>query len=154
MSDLEKGDSSLPRVEVSKIINAPIDKVFAICSDMVSFAEFMPDVESVSLIEEGANYTITDWKTKLQGKRIEWREREDYDSVNYHIRYEQIKGDLKKMEGEWIFTESEDGTGVTLTMDFEFGLPLLEPVLNPVALLALRKNMNGMLSAIKNKAEL
>ena len=143
----------MPHVEVEKFIKAPKEKVFSICSDMVSFAKFMPDVEAVHLLEKGEQYSITEWITRLQGRTIRWREREDYDAVNNRIYYKQLEGDLKSMSGEWIFEETDSGTKLTMTMDFEFGLPMLEPVLNPVAVIALRKNLNNMLESIKRKAE-
>lgn len=143
----------MPHVEVKTVIAAPRDAVYDICSDMTRFAEFMPDVQSITLVESGDGYTVTDWVTSLQGRKFAWREREEFDRDNYRIYYRQVQGDLKKMEGEWLFETTMDGTEVTLTMDFEFGLPLLEAVLNPVAIFALKKNMNGMLEAIKAKAE-
>jgi hypothetical protein len=66
------------------------------------------------------------------------------------IEFDQVKGDLAKMSGACVFTEVPEGTLVTLWVEFDFGIPMLSTLLNPIAVVALRKNLTEMLDRIKS----
>lgn len=142
----------MPRVEVTKRVEAPIDTVYRLCRTPESFPKFMSNVLSVTVREEGGNWNVTEWVTKLQGRTFRWTERDEYDDANHHIAYRQLSGDLKTFEGEWILTPENGATNVTFTCEFEFGIPVIAALLNPVASLALRQNAEEMLAAIEREA--
>ena len=48
-------------------------------------------------IEE--NQTITHWISNVDGRIIQWTERDIFDDEQMQITYSQIAGDLRKMEG-------------------------------------------------------
>lgn len=52
------------------------------------------------------------------------------------------------MKGEWILKKTASGSEVKLTVDFEFGIPMLAGLLNPVLKRKVRENSENMLSAI------
>ncbi|MCL5942099.1 MAG: SRPBCC family protein [Actinobacteria bacterium] len=110
------------------------------------------DVVELKVEERGEGWTVTRWVTKLQGKLFKWREKDEFDPPA-RISYKQIDGDLKKFEGDWVFEEAGGETRVTLTVDFEFGIPMIGALLNPVAKLKIRENSEKMLDGIKKKAE-
>jgi ribosome-associated toxin RatA of RatAB toxin-antitoxin module len=143
----------VPYVEVSKVINAPKGQLYEILKDMEKYPQFMKDLKSVKVLERHANTTLTEWETKIMGNKIKWVERDIFDDDNQHIRYHQHSGDLHKFEGEWILQEGENGTRVTLTVDFEIGVPMLAGLLNPVAKLMIKDNCSNMLNALKLKME-
>lgn len=142
----------MPHVEVTRLVAAPIDTVYALCKDLPSFPKFMPNVERVDVLESGPGYSVTHWVAKLQGRTFRWTERDEHDDARRHMSYRQVSGDLKKFEGEWRFAEEDGKTRVTMTCDFEFGIPVLAALLNPVAALAIRNNIEGMLEAIEREA--
>lgn len=142
----------MPRVEVTRLVQAPIDAVYRICKDSDSYPRFMPNVISITALERGDNWALTAWVTKLQGRTFRWTERDEFDDDACHITYRQISGDLKKFEGEWLLAEENVATSVTLTCEFEFGIPVIAALLNPVATLAIRSNVEGMLDAIQKEA--
>ena len=72
---------------------------------------------------------------------------------NYHISYQQIDGDLKKFAGKWILTPIPEGAEVKLTVDFEFGIPMIAGLLNPILKNKVRLNSENMLKAIKAQVE-
>lgn len=143
----------MPYVEVSKIINAPKTQLYDILKDMEKYPEFMKDLKSVKVLERHENTTLTAWETSLAGRTIKWVEKDIFDDEKKHISYHQVSGDLKKFAGEWILTEDEDGTKVTLTVDFEFGIPMVAGLLNPIAKIMIKENSESMLSALKSKTE-
>jgi len=129
------------------------DVIFALCADMETFPQFMDDVESVRVIERGAGWTVTEWRTKLQGRPLRWLEKDEFDPANKRIVYAMTEGDLAKFAGEWTITAGEQGTVVRLTVDFELGIPMFANLLNPVATLLVRRNCEQMLAAIKRQVE-
>ena len=60
---------------------------------------------------------------------------------------------LKKMAGEWILTPTSEGTDIKLTVDFEFGIPMISGLLNPILKKKVRDNSMNMLKAVKEKME-
>lgn len=143
----------MPSTERSVIIKAPLERVYAIAKDFESFASYMPDVNSIVIQERGDGYTISAWDVSVVGRKFRWTERDEFDDENYRIRYQQVSGDLKKFEGEWRFEEVEDGVRVTLTVDFELGIPMLSSLFNPVLVKAVESNSDKMLQGIKQRAE-
>jgi coenzyme Q-binding protein COQ10 len=144
----------MPYVEVSKVIKAPKGQLYDILKDMEKYPEFMKDLKSVKVLERNENTTLTAWETTLAGRTIKWVEKDIFNDSQQHISYHQVSGDLQKFAGEWILTEVEDGTKVTLTVDFEFGIPMIAGLLNPIAKLMIKENSGNMLNALKVKTEL
>ena len=140
----------MPRVEVAHVVPADQDRVYQVLCDMERFPEYMPALESLKVLERGDDYTITEWVARLQGARFRWVERDEFRPGR--IDYRQLVGDLKTFEGWWSLEEApEGGTEVTLVTDFEFGIPMLSALLNPVARVALRENSRSMLASIANR---
>jgi len=141
----------VPRVDVENVVDAPKARVYDVVRDMERFAQFMPDVESVAVVERGDGYTVTEWKVRVRGARLRWTERDEF--LPDRITYRQVKGDFKQFEGEWRFdAESPAATRVTLVTVFEFGLPMLAALLNPVAAAILRENARSMLASVTREA--
>lgn len=143
----------MPYVEVSKKINASKGQLYEILKDMEKYPQFMKDLKSVKVLERHANTTLTEWETSIMGNKIKWVEKDIFDDENKHISYHQHSGDLHKFEGEWILNEDAGGTRVTLTVDFEIGIPMVSGLLNPVAKLMIKENCENMLNALKLKME-
>ncbi len=138
----------MPTVVVKEVVNAPIDKVYQVVSDLESYPQFMKNLETIRVVERGDGYTLTEWVARLQGTRFRWVEKDLYFPDEYRITYDQTDGDLKVFRGYWALREVAEGTLVELVTEFEFGIPMLSAMLNPVAKLALKSNSKAMLEAI------
>lgn len=137
----------MPHLEVAREVPGRASMVYDLLSNMERFPDFMENLESVRVVERGEGYTVSEWVARLQGARFRWTERDEF--LPGRIVYHQIKGDLKQFEGEWIVEQvGPDTTRVVLITDFEFGIPMLAALLNPVAKMALRENSKAMLKAI------
>jgi coenzyme Q-binding protein COQ10 len=144
----------LPYVEVSMIVEGAAAKIYPILKDMEKYPQFMSDLVSVTVLERQDQSTITSWISKVDGRIIKWTERDVFDDDNCHISYYQIDGDLKKFEGEWILTQVEKGTEIKLTVDFEFGIPMIAGLLHPLLKRKVKENSINMLEAIKRHLKL
>lgn len=143
----------MPFVEVFETIRGNRTDVYDLLRDMESYPQFMPSLNEVKVLDRGQGWTLTEWDTTLSGRKFRWTERDEFDDEDYCIRYAQTEGDLKKFEGQWLLETDGDHTKVTFTVDFDFGVPMLSSLLNPVAKLKLRQNGESMLQAIKDKFE-
>ncbi len=143
----------MPFVEVMISVSCERDKIYPILKDMEKYPEFMTDLVSVEVLEREGNTTISKWVSNVDGRVIKWTELDTFDDENMHISYKQMEGDLKKFEGEWILTPLSKGTEIKLTVDFEFGIPMISGLLNPILKKKVRDNSMNMLKGIKEKLE-
>ncbi len=143
----------MPLVETSINIEGTKDAIYPIVKDMEGYSKFMESVNSIKVLEREGNTTLTEWKTELKGKPFNWVEKDIFDDENYTIEYKLVSGDLKKFEGQWTLNEVDDEVEVRLTVDFEFGVPMIASLLNPIAKLIIKQNCDSMLSAIKKQVE-
>lgn len=143
----------MPYVEVTMPVLCEREKIYPILKDMEKYPEFMTDLVSVQVVERKENTTVSKWISNVDGKIIKWMELDTFDDSNLHISYKQIEGDLKKFSGEWILTPIQGGTEIKLTVDFEFGVPMIAGLLNPILKKKVKDNSINMLKAVKERME-
>jgi len=140
-------------VERSILIQGSLDQVYELAKDMERYPEFMPDVESVRVIERDSRRTVTEWETSVDGTPILWTEEDRFDDENFRIQYQLIEGDLDKFEGEWRFEATPEGTRVILTVDYDFGIPELTNLIGPTLQQKVGENSEMMLEGMKRRIE-
>ena len=143
----------MPYVETSIAITAPARVVYELAKDQERFPEFMPDVETVAVIERHPDRVIARWKTLVEEAPIEWTEEDRFDDAALRIDYKLLEGDLEKFEGFWTFAERDGVTQVQLGVDFDFGVPTLAELIGPTLRKKVLENSEMMLAALKKQAE-
>lgn len=143
----------MPHVEVNLPIKAPAAEAWEAVTRLEDYAEYMENVESVTVLGETETGARTsEWSVLLKGSVLEWVEEDELDQDNRVMSFSQVSGDLDEFTGYWRVEDSGDGTSVvTFSVDFEIGIPLLADMLNPVATKALRENSEHMLRAIEQR---
>lgn len=122
----------MPCVETSLAIKGDCETIYAFIKDMEQYPRFMTNLISVEVLERTETTTITKWKSNVDGIEINWKELDSFDDNNFHVLYQQIEGDLKKFDGEWLLSQLDDCVYVTLKVNFEFGIPMLATMMNPL----------------------
>ena len=88
---------------------------------------------------------ITHWEVYFRNGLLCWSERDRYDDEHCTVRFEQIDGDFEVFEGQWVIAsrgpDPDSGVLLTFTADFDFGVPSLESIIDPVAIRVLRQAM-------------
>jgi len=143
----------MPYVESSIFINAEPEKIYKLAKNMEEYPLFMPDVESVKVLERKDNTTLTEWITNVEGTPITWKEKDIFDDKSFVIDYKLTEGDLDKFEGLWKFEKKENGTQVTLGVDYDFGIPSLTELIGPTLAVKVQENSNMMLEGLKKRIE-
>ncbi|MEU1409581.1 SRPBCC family protein [Streptomyces sp. NPDC005728] len=143
----------MPRVHVELSVDAPVDACWDAVTDVESFAEAMDDVNSVKILEQSSpDRRQTAWSVQLKGSVLEWVESESIDHASRRFEFHQVQGDLACFAGLWTVCTADSGTSlITLDVEFDIGIPLLEDMLNPVATRALRDNSAQMLAALERR---
>jgi len=142
----------MPYVETSIAIDAPARVVYELAKDQERFPQFMPDVETVRVLETHADRVITRWKTLVEEAPIEWTEEDRFDDGRMRIDYKLLEGDLDTFEGAWTFVATADGTLVALDVTYDFGVPTLAELIGPTLEKKVRENAEMMLAALKTEA--
>ncbi len=143
----------MPYVETTIEIAAPAKKIYELAKDMESYPDFMPDVETVKILERRGNETVTRWKTLVEEAPIEWTEVDVFDDSKTRIDYRLIEGDLDRFEGAWTFEERNGVTRVVLGVDYDFGVPTLAELIGPILQKKVEENSQMMLRALKERCE-
>ena len=150
-------EEDLPTVESSVVINAPVEKVFALAKDIEQFPEFMPDLKKVTIIErsEDGNRLVSEFVGYIKDFKIsmKWTEEDEWDPDARTCRFKLVKGDFKTYSGIWAFEPVEGGTKYTSVIDFEYEIPMIGPIIKTLVARLMKQNVENMLEAIKEKAE-
>ena len=140
-------------VEVTIEIDAPARDVYELAKDQERFPEFMPDVESVTVLERHPDRVITRWKTLVEDAPIEWTEEDRFDDPGTTITYRLLEGDLDVFEGTWTFQERNGRTHVYLSVEYDFGVPTLAELIGPTLQRKVQENSEMMLAGLRREAE-
>ncbi|MEO6991154.1 MAG: aromatase/cyclase [Candidatus Baltobacteraceae bacterium] len=143
----------MPYVETSIEVDAPARVVYELAKEQERFPEFMPDVESVTVLERNGARIVTRWKTLVEEAPIEWTEEDLFDDEALRVDYRLIEGDLDRFDGAWTFVDGDGRTRVTLGVDYDFGVPTLAELIGPTLHKKVRENSEMMLAALKERAE-
>ena len=143
----------MAQVNASTTIAAPIETVYAVAKAVETFPEFIPDLESVEVLERFNGNTVSRWVGLVQGRKIRWVEEDLWDDRAYRCDFRQREGDFTRYQGSWRFEPVPDGTRTTIDVDFELDIPLAGALLSNLLKMLMRKNIEGMLSALKGQIE-
>ncbi len=143
----------MPFIEAEIVVDAPVRDVYELAKDQERFPEFMPDVETVRVLERRPDSILTRWKTLVEDAPIEWTEEDRFDDDATRIDYKLLEGDLEKFEGSWTFEERDGATFVKLGIEYDFGVPTLAELIGPTLAKKVRENAEMMLAGLKKEAE-
>lgn len=145
----------MPIVQTTVWINAPVEKVFAIARNSETYPEYMKDVKSVTPVEREPHRFVADWVGLVPtfGLKVRWRQEELWDDANFSSRFRQLEGDYDRLEGTWVFREENGGTRFEQSLDYEYNVPTLGPLVKKVILSVVRKNLENINEAFKARAE-
>ncbi len=143
----------MPFVECAIDVVAPARVVYELAKEQERFPDFMPDVETVIVLERHPDRVITRWKTLVEDAPIEWTEEDRFDDDALRIDYALIEGDLDTFQGAWTFQQDGATTRVVLGVEYDFGVPTLAELIGPTLQKKVRENSEMMLAALKAEAE-
>ena len=116
-----------------------------------SFPQFMPTVKKCQILEKGTNSAVISWSVEVDGIPFTWKEKTEFDSEQFVIRFKAIEGDLSKLDGQWILKPHPKGTEVTIELQAAVGIPILEQLVSSVLKEKIERNFTLMLEFLHNR---
>lgn len=106
------------------------------------YPELAPHVQSATV-----HQTLPDpagrssWELHFRSGLLRWTEGERFQRDALRIEFEQETGDFDSFSGSWTLRQQGADTGVRFEADFDFGIPSLEGILDPIAERVIRETV-------------
>ena len=141
----------MPVTEAETIVPAPPERVYAAAKEIERFPEFMPNVQTVEIVERQGSRVVSRWVGRVEefNRTIKWVEQDDWNDPERVCTFRATEGDWDKYEGVWTFEEHPDGTRVYLRLDFEFDVPLIGPLIKGLLARLVKRNSEETLEGLK-----
>jgi len=107
----------------SVVIAAPIEQVYALAADVEAAPRWQPQFKHAEVLERDANgdQTLVRMITDGRVRDLKSDMRFSYEAPT-GLRWHQVKGDLKSIDGSWTFEDRGDGTTrATYEMTIDLG---------------------------------
>ncbi|HET6357790.1 type II toxin-antitoxin system RatA family toxin [Streptomyces sp.] len=101
--------------------------------DFARYPEFTDVVRSVTVHEISQEEETSDWEVYFRNGILRWTEADRFDRATLVISFEQIDGDFAEFSGSWRISADGRDSLVAFSADFDFGIPSLAGILDPVA---------------------
>lgn len=103
--------------------------MFALVADVERYAQFVPWVSGVEVIERGPDHIVARMEMQRSGMRESFTTRNRL-FPPHRMELSLVRGPFKTLEGLWTFDEiAGRGTQIGFSMRFEFANPLLSMLL-------------------------
>ena len=145
----------MPEVQAEALVQAPPEKVYALAKDVERFPEFLPNVQEVTITERVGGHTVSRWVGLIpEFKRtIKWTEEDDWDDAARTCAFRLLSGDWDQYDGTWSFRPEGEATRVTMTITYEYNVPLIGALIKTLLRKLVQRNMEETLAGLKQQAE-
>lgn len=143
----------MPTIEVSIIIKRPQNEIYKVIKNMEDFPNFMRDIKNLKIIKRSDNKIITAWEAEIDGAPVNWKEEDYFDDVNHEVKFNMLEGNYKEYYGTWQIKSHHKYARLTLSANFDWGIPILEKYVGKALREKARHGLLGMIQAVKNKVE-
>ncbi|MEV7617174.1 SRPBCC family protein [Streptomyces sp. NPDC089799] len=120
--------------------------VFKTVSAFERYPELVDTVKDVR-VHDGATgtETVSDWQVYFRNGILSWTERDVFDHEALTIVFDQEEGDFDVFRGTWAMSACDEGTSLSFDAEFDFGVPSLASIIDPVAVRVLTEAMETIL---------
>jgi ribosome-associated toxin RatA of RatAB toxin-antitoxin module len=130
-------------VELEAVIaGTPAAAVFENVIRFERYPELAPHVQSATVHQtfpdpEGRS----SWELHFRSGLLRWSEGERFQRDALRIEFEQETGDFDSFHGVWTLRQQGPDTVVRFEAEFDFGIPSLEGILDPIAERVIRETV-------------
>ena len=118
--------------ESSIVIAAPLERVYAMTSDLTRWPALLPHYRWVRWIEGGPDHGVIEMAAMRGTLPISWTSEFQRDEGKPMLTFRHLKAFTKGMEVRWFYEPVDRGVRVTIEHDLKFRWPLLAPVAVPL----------------------
>lgn len=109
------------------------DSVFDTLADFRSYTELVDVVRSVEQHRPEDSSGHSSWVVEFRNGLLRWTEQDWFRRAELRLDFDQIEGDFEKFSGGWVLEPTPEGVKTALIADFDFGVPSLASIVEPVA---------------------
>jgi len=118
-------------------------------SDFARYPDLVDVVRSVTVHPAGdGEPEVSDWEVYFRNGILRWTEEDIKDAPGLKIDFEQVDGDFDSFDGAWTLTREADGCQVRFAATFDFGIPSLAGILDPIAERVLKETIARIVAAL------
>jgi ribosome-associated toxin RatA of RatAB toxin-antitoxin module len=94
------------------------------------------------------------WELHFRSGLLRWTERDRFLPDRLEIRFEQTDGDFDTFSGSWRIEQRDDDVSVRFAADFDFGIPSLEGILDPIAERVIKETVAWAVTGLFERTDL
>lgn len=107
--------------------------VFDTLADFGHYARLVDTIVSVDIERESAEYARSNWVVKFRNGLLKWSEEDWFRREELRLDFRQTEGDFDEFFGGWVLENAPGGVKTAMIVDFDFGVPSLASIVDPVA---------------------
>jgi len=115
----------LMHVESTITIHAPLERTFAVASDLSLWPRILPHYRYITYLEQSENRNIVRMAARRGWIPIQWTSEQRIDPANHEIHFRHLKAFTKGMHVVWTFSLKGDGVVVTIAHELAPTIPLI-----------------------------
>jgi len=120
-------------VEIHAFIpNEKATRVFDVLADFKLYERLVDVVHSVDVTHQN-EITHSSWVVEFGIGFLRWVEEDWFRRDELQLDFNQLEGDFDEFYGGWKFRPENEGVRASLIVDFDFGVPSLASIVEPVA---------------------
>ena len=111
--------------------------MYDLVRDVDNYSKFVPYCTAsrvVSIIEgaNGQSVMNADLRVSYKMLRETYTSKISLDAKARSIHVAQANGPFRQLDNRWTFTDTPEGSDIHFYLDFEFGVPLLRQIIQPM----------------------
>ena len=118
--------------ESSILIDAPVERIYAMTSDLIRWPAYLPHYRWVRWVEGGPDEGIVEMAAMRGAIPIKWTSEFRRDPGKPELLFRHLSAFTKGMEVRWIYEQTAAGVLITIDHKLKFRWPLLAPLANPI----------------------
>ncbi|MET9560193.1 type II toxin-antitoxin system RatA family toxin [Streptomyces tauricus] len=123
------------------------DEAYRRVRDFARYPELSPVVRSVAVREGTDGEEHSDWEVFFRNGILRWTEADRFDEERLTIAFRQLHGDFEEFTGTWRVRVGA-GCLIDFAAEFDFGIPSLAGILDPVAERVLKETIATVLTGL------
>jgi ribosome-associated toxin RatA of RatAB toxin-antitoxin module len=145
----------VPDVHSELVIQAPIERVYALAKDVERLPEFLPNLEMVTIRSRDGGQTVSEWVGLVPEfrRKLSWVEEDTWDDAGCVCRFRSISGDWDRYDGVWSFAAQGENTKVNLDISYEYNVPLIGPLIKKLLHKLVARSTDETLEGLRRMAE-
>lgn len=141
---------------VELALTSPVDPDFAFqrITEFERYPEFVDEVRSVIVQTDDGQTLTSEWDILFRNGPLRWAEIDYIQAATRSITFEQTSGDFDVFRGSWQVEPAADGCVVKFETAFDFGIPSLAGVLEPIASKVLKEAIGTIVTRLLGEASI